>query len=102
MIAAGTIRAPDGQRPSGGPYLGMDDYRLAGTNCGMPEPDRKPRVAIADDDVLLRQGLAALLRETAAATVNRKPGIDCSLVHDGLRYEPLFTVESTRGVTGII
>jgi hypothetical protein len=30
--------------------------------------------------------LAALLRETAAATVNRKPGIDCSLVHDGLRF----------------
>jgi len=29
----------------------------------MPEPERASRVAIADDDVLLRQGLAALLRE---------------------------------------
>jgi serine/threonine-protein kinase PknK len=29
----------------------------------MPEPERAQRVAIADDDVLLRQGLAALLRE---------------------------------------
>jgi DNA-binding NarL/FixJ family response regulator len=29
----------------------------------MPEPKRAQRVAIADDDVLLRQGLAALLRE---------------------------------------
>jgi DNA-binding NarL/FixJ family response regulator len=29
----------------------------------MPEQERAPRVAIADDDVLLRQGLAALLRE---------------------------------------
>jgi DNA-binding NarL/FixJ family response regulator len=30
----------------------------------MPDPHREPRVAIADDDVLLRQGLAALLRES--------------------------------------
>jgi DNA-binding NarL/FixJ family response regulator len=30
----------------------------------MEEPERNPRVAIADDDVLLRQGLAALLRES--------------------------------------
>src|SRR6266567_1493568 len=30
---------------------------------GMSEPERAQRVAIADDDVLLRQGLAALLRE---------------------------------------
>jgi len=29
----------------------------------MPEPELAQRVAIADDDVLLRQGLAALLRE---------------------------------------
>jgi serine/threonine-protein kinase PknK len=29
----------------------------------MPEPEPAQRVAIADDDVLLRQGLAALLRE---------------------------------------
>jgi len=29
----------------------------------MPEQERAQRVAIADDDVLLRQGLAALLRE---------------------------------------
>src|SRR6266545_3427212 len=29
----------------------------------MPEQERPQRVAIADDDVLLRQGLAALLRE---------------------------------------
>ena len=29
----------------------------------MPDADRTPRVAIADDDALLRQGLAALLRE---------------------------------------
>ena len=29
----------------------------------MPERERAQRVAIADDDVLLRQGLAALLRE---------------------------------------
>jgi hypothetical protein len=31
--------------------------------------------------------LAALLRETAAAMVNRKPEIDRSLVHDGLQFE---------------
>src|SRR5579863_1589033 len=31
--------------------------------------------------------LAALLRETAATTVTRKPGIDSSLVHDGLQFE---------------
>ncbi len=30
--------------------------------------------------------LAALLRETAATTVTRKPGIDSSLVHDGLQF----------------
>jgi serine/threonine-protein kinase PknK len=29
----------------------------------MPEPERAPRVVIADDEALLRQGLAALLRE---------------------------------------
>src|SRR3954451_24624892 len=29
----------------------------------MPEQERAQRVAIADDDVLLRQGLAAVLRE---------------------------------------
>jgi len=29
----------------------------------MPEGERAQRVVIADDDVLLRQGLAALLRE---------------------------------------
>src|SRR5882672_2295212 len=32
-------------------------------HLGMPEGERAQRVAIADDDVLLRQGLAALLRE---------------------------------------
>ena len=30
--------------------------------------------------------LASLVREIAAATVNRKPEIDCSLVHDGLQF----------------
>jgi hypothetical protein len=40
------------------------------------------RASIAKND----PALAALLREAAAATVNRKPGIDCSLVHDGLQF----------------
>jgi hypothetical protein len=38
--------------------------------------------SIANND----PALAALLRETAAATVIHKPGIDCSLVHDGLQF----------------
>jgi hypothetical protein len=39
--------------------------------------------SIANND----PALAALLRETAVTTVNRKPGIDSSLVHDGLKFE---------------
>jgi hypothetical protein len=38
---------------------------------------------IAKDD----PALAALIRETAAAMVDRKPEIDRSLVHDGLQFE---------------
>jgi hypothetical protein len=38
--------------------------------------------SIANND----PALAALLRETAAATVNRRPEIDYSLVHDGLQF----------------
>ena len=38
--------------------------------------------SIANND----PALAALLRETAAATVNRKPEIDYSLVYDGLQF----------------
>src|SRR6476620_7550726 len=58
------------------PSFGMHDYGLAGTcragcqrrsggvdTARMPERERAQRVAIADDEVLLREGLAALLRE---------------------------------------
>jgi hypothetical protein len=38
--------------------------------------------SIANND----PALAALVREMAAATVNRKPEIDCSLVHDGFQF----------------
>jgi serine/threonine-protein kinase PknK len=37
----------------------------------MPEVEGTPRVAIADDDVLLRQGLAALLREAGYEVVGQ-------------------------------
>jgi len=44
---------------------------------GMPEPERVPRVVIADDEALLRQGLAALLREggttSSAGERRRRP-----------------------------
>jgi serine/threonine-protein kinase PknK len=39
----------------------------------MPEPERAPRVAIADDDVLLREGLSALLREGGYDVVGQAP-----------------------------
>src|ERR1700759_2618524 len=39
----------------------------------MPERARTQRVAIADDDVLLRQGLAALLREGGYDVVGQAP-----------------------------
>ncbi len=42
----------------------------------MPEPERAPQVAIADDDVLLRQGLAALLRECGYDVVGQSGDAD--------------------------
>ena len=42
----------------------------------MPEPERAPRVAIADDDVLLREGLSALLREGGYDVVGQAPDAD--------------------------
>ena len=76
-VADAAAPAPDGERPSCDPRFRYVHYRLAGTrhaaglrtppgrrrHSGMPERERAQRVAIADDDVLLRQGLAALLRE---------------------------------------
>ena len=42
----------------------------------MPEGERAQRVAIADDDVLLRQGLAALLREGGYDVVGQAADAD--------------------------
>src|SRR3954470_810186 len=42
----------------------------------MPEPERAERVAIADDDALLRQGLAALLREGGYDVVGQASDAD--------------------------
>jgi DNA-binding NarL/FixJ family response regulator len=42
----------------------------------MPEPERAARVAIADDDVLLREGLSALLREGGYDVVGQAPDAD--------------------------
>src|SRR6185312_2741141 len=42
----------------------------------MPESQRAQRVAIADDDVLLREGLAALLREGGYDVVGQSSDAD--------------------------
>jgi DNA-binding NarL/FixJ family response regulator len=42
----------------------------------MPEQESAPRIAIADDDVLLRQGLAALLREGGYDVVGQASDAD--------------------------
>jgi DNA-binding NarL/FixJ family response regulator len=76
MITAATSERQTANGRVGARNPGMDGYRLAGTNCGMQEPEPEPRVAIADDDVLLRQGLAALLRESGYDVVGEAGDAD--------------------------
>ena len=77
----------------------------------MPEPERPPRVAIADDDVLLRQGLAALLREGGYDVVGQAESGEglIRLVHQempeiaivDIRMPPTHTTEGLQAARAI-
>jgi DNA-binding NarL/FixJ family response regulator len=61
----------------------------------MPERERAQRVAIADDDVLLRQGLAALLREGGYDIVGQATDAD-SLLELVRREQPDVAIVDIR------
>jgi serine/threonine-protein kinase PknK len=61
----------------------------------MPEPERAQRVAIADDDVLLRQGLAALLREGGYDIVGQASDAD-GLIELVRREQPDIAIVDIR------
>jgi len=77
----------------------------------MPERERSQRVAIADDDVLLRQGLAALLREGGYDVVGQEGDADglIDLVRDeqpdiaivDIRMPPTHTTEGLEAARTI-
>jgi DNA-binding NarL/FixJ family response regulator len=61
----------------------------------MPEQERTQRVAIADDDVLLRQGLGALLREGGYDVVGQASDAD-GLIELARREQPDIAIVDIR------
>jgi DNA-binding NarL/FixJ family response regulator len=61
----------------------------------MPERERAQRVAIADDDVLLRQGLAALLREGGYDVIGQASDAD-SLIELVRKEQPDIAIVDIR------
>jgi DNA-binding NarL/FixJ family response regulator len=108
-IADDAAPPPDGERPSCGSILRYVDYRLAGTRCAagcqrrsdgvdtayMPEGERAQRVTIADDDVLLREGLAALLREGGYDVIGQASDAD-SLIELVRKEQPDIAIVDIR------